>query len=195
MGVMPATPPCYSERLDDALRFVAHAFRHRVRKGTGIPYLTHLLAVMVLVAEHGGDEEQMLAALLHDYLEDIEGASTEEIDKRFGTRVARLVEALSDSTEHPKPPWEQRKRSYLEKLAREPAELKLVSAADKLHNARSLVRDFDDVGDALWERFTADRDQTLWYYKSVCTALGTDWEHPLLDELERTVAELCARAG
>jgi (p)ppGpp synthase/HD superfamily hydrolase len=181
--------------VDEALRFVADAFRHRVRKGTDIPYLTHLLAVAVIVAEHGGDEEQILAALLHDYLEDIEGASAEEVEKRFGSRVAHFVEALSDSTEHPKPPWEERKRSYLEKLAREPAELKLVSAADKLHNARSLLRDVDVVGDALWDRFTANREQTLWYYRSVCEALGTGWEHPLLDELERTVAELCRRAG
>jgi (p)ppGpp synthase/HD superfamily hydrolase len=184
---------CYSPRIDDALGFVAHAFRARVRKGTGIPYLTHLLAVMVIVAEHGGDEEQMLAALLHDYLEDIEGASAAEVEQRFGARVARLVEALSDSVEHPKPPWQERKQSYLDKLAGEPADLKLISAADKLHNARSLLRDHENVGEALWSRFTASREQTLWYYESVCVALGTGWQHPLLDELERTVAQLRQR--
>ena len=192
---MAAKPPCYSQRVDEALGFVADAFRHRVRKGTGIPYLTHLLAVMVIVAEHGGDEEQMLAALLHDYLEDIEGASSEEVEKRFGSRVARFVEALSDSSEHPKPPWEARKKAYLEKLAAEPAELKLVSAADKLHNARSLVRDYELVGEDLWSRFTADRDQTLWYYESVCQALGSGWQHPLLEELRGTVLELRSRVG
>jgi GTP pyrophosphokinase len=157
--------------------------------------LTHLLAVMVIVAEHGGDEDQMLAALLHDYLEDIEGSSVSEIETRFGVRVAQLVVALSDTTERPKPPWAARKRSYLAKLAHEPHELKLVSAADKLHNARSLVRDYLLVGETLWQRFTASREQTLWYYKSVVRALGTGWQHPLLVELEQSVDELWRVAG
>ena len=192
---MRAQVPCYSERIDDALAFVADAFRHQVRKGSGIPYLTHLLAVMVIVAEHGGDEDQMLAALLHDYLEDVEAGSAEVLEARFGARVAGWVVALSDTVVQPKPPWEARKRAYIEQLANESAELKLISAADKLHNARSLIRDHELVGDALWERFTASREQTLWYYRSVVAALGPGWQHPLLDELERTVAELVASAG
>lgn len=193
--MIAAVSPCYSERVDAALAFVAGAFRERVRKGSGVPYLTHLLSVMVIVAEHGGDEEQMLAALLHDYLEDIEGATEAEIRERFGERVARWVVALSDTTVHPKPPWEERKRRYLAALASEPAELKLVSAADKLHNARTLVRDYALVGEALWERFTASREQTLWYYRSVVAALGDGWSHPLLAELDETVRELHRRAG
>jgi (p)ppGpp synthase/HD superfamily hydrolase len=192
---MSERPPCYSERLDHALAFVARAFRHRTRKGTQIPYLSHLLAVMVTVAEHGGDEDQMLAALLHDYLEDIEGADARELEALFGERVTSFVLALSDSVGHPKPPWEERKQRYVRKLADEPSELKLISAADKLHNARSLVRDHALVGEALWQRFTATRAQTLWYYRAMLEALGTGWQHALLDELAQTVAELERAAG
>lgn len=186
---------CYSERVDAALGFVAAAFRHRARKGSNVPYLSHLLAVAALVAEHGGDEDQIVAALLHDYLEDIPGSSEGEVEQLFGARVARLVVALSDALEHPKPPWQERKQRYLDKLAHEPAELKLISAADKLHNARSLIRDHAQVGDALWQRFSASREQTLWYYRSVAQALGRNWSHPLLSELERCVDELLAVAG
>ena len=192
----PVSPPaCYSTRVDEALRFVADAFRHRVRKGTSVPYLSHLLAVMVIVAEHGGDEDQMVAALLHDYLEDIDGATPEKVRQLFGERVVRLVEGLSDSTVHPKPPWEERKRAYIANLRREPAELKLVSAADKLHNASSIRRDFRTHGPAVFERFTASREQTLWYYGEVVNALADGWAHPLLEDLVAEVALLRRETG
>lgn len=182
--------PCYSERLDRALAFAAAEFRHRVRKGSGIPYLTHLLGVMVIVAEHGGDEDQMIAALLHDYLEDIEGSSVEVLEQQFGERVAGFVVALSDTTVRPKPPWEERKRRYIEHLGAELPDLKLVSAADKLHNARSLLREHATVGDSIWDRFNATCDQTLWYYREVVRALGQGWQHPVLDELAGVVRAL-----
>jgi (p)ppGpp synthase/HD superfamily hydrolase len=181
---------CYSERVDRALGLVAAAFRTHARKGSNVPYLSHLLAVAALVAEHGGDEDQIIAALLHDYLEDVDGSASKEIEQHFGPRVAQLVLGLSDSTAKPKPPWEARKRGYLGALRSEPAELKLISAADKLHNALSMVRDYRVVGDELWERFTPSREQTLWYYRSVLVALGDGWTHPLLDELARAVDEL-----
>ncbi len=185
--------PCYSERLDQALSFAAREFRHRVRKGTGVPYLTHLLGVMVIVAEHGGDEDQMIAALLHDYLEDIEGSSVEALEREFGERVARFVVALSDTTVRPKPPWEERKRRYIEQVRMEPPDLKLVSAADKLHNASSLLREHADIGESLWDRFNATRDQTLWYYREIIRALGHEWQHPVLDELTTVVRALHER--
>lgn len=187
---MTQRPPRYSPRLDDALGFVADAFRHRVRKGTEVPYLTHLLQVMVHVAEHGGDEDQQIAALLHDWIEDIPGADRAVLEARFGERVAGFVVALSDSFGHPKPPWEERKRAYVAKLALEPPELKLISTADKLHNARSMVRDLKTIGDALWGRFTGNREQTLWYYREILAALGTGWSHVLLEELRDEVARL-----
>jgi len=177
----------YTQRLDDALALVASAFRTHIRKGSGVPYLTHLLQVMVTVGEHGGDEDQMIAALLHDYLEDIEPATGEEVEAQFGPRVRRLVEALSDSTTLPKPPWKERKLAYLEHLRDEPEDVKLISAADKLHNARSILRDLGEVGDALWDRFTGTKEQTLWYYRSIVVALGHDWDHPLVEELSVVV--------
>ncbi len=191
LAPMPATDcECYSRRLDDALGYAANAFRSHVRKGSGVPYLTHLLQVMATVGEHGGDEDQMIAAVLHDYLEDVEGARADDLEDRFGPRVRRLVEALSDATNHPKPPWEERKRGYLARLATEPAEVKLISAADKLHNARSLVRDLGQHGDALWDRFTASKEQSLWYYGAVIDALAQGWTHALLDELRSVVETL-----
>jgi len=186
-----ASAPLYTERVDRALDLAARAFRHQRRKGSQIPYLAHLLQVMVFVAEHGGDEDQMIAALLHDYLEDVHGARIADLESGFGPRVARLVCALSDAIEaETKPPWETRKRVYLEKLAREPAELKLISTADKLHNALSIHRDYALLREELWARFTASRTQTLWYYRCAVEALGTGWSHPLLDELRRVVREL-----
>lgn len=185
----------YSRRLDDALGFAADAFRPRVRKGTEIAYLTHLLQVMVTVAEHGGDEDQQIAALLHDYLEDIPGARAETLAERFGERVAWLVLRLSDAIEHPKPPWHERKRRYLAHLAQEPAEVKLISAADKLHNARCTVRDLRFLGDALWSRFTAPRSDQLWYYREVARALGSAWPHALVADLETEVGVLHTLCG
>ena len=192
---MTSEPAAYSERVDAALALVAGAFRHETRKGTTIPYLTHLLAVAALVGEHGGDEDQLVAALLHDYLEDIDGASAEAVEEAFGARVARLVVDLSDTVTQPKPPWEGRKIAYLLRLEGKPPELKLISAADKLHNATSILRDHLQEGDAVFDRFTPTREQTLWYYRSVITALGHGWSHPLLDELTAVVRTLHERTG
>jgi len=180
--------PMYSERLDRAVALATDAFRTHYRKGSGVPYLTHLFQVMVTVGEYGGDEDQMIAALLHDYLEDVRDATGEELDERFGPRVRRLVEQLSDTTDYPKPPWRERKEVYLEKLRNEPEELKLISAADKLHNARSILRDLRTIGEELWERFTGKKEGSLWYYGAVVDALGEGWAHPILEELRETVA-------
>lgn len=181
---------CYTRRLDRAVALATDAFRHTRRKATGIPYLSHLFQVMVYVAEHGGDEDQLIAAVLHDYLEDIDGASPDGLELEFGPRVARLVVALSDTTERPKPPWEPRKRAYLAHLREAPAEVKLISAADKLHNAESIHRDVRVVGDRIWDRFTASREQTLWYYREVVEALGAGWTSALLDRLRAEVDAL-----
>ena len=195
MGRSEVPEPCYSPRLDDALAFAANAFRHRVRKATGVPYLTHLLQVMVTVAEHGGDEEQQIAAVLHDYLEDIPGADRAEVTRRFGERVTVMVELLSDSTTHPKPPWKARKEQHLAEMTGAPAEVKLIFAADKLHNAHSLIRGHRLLGKTLWDRFTGTRDQSLWYYRTAVEALGTNWEHPVLAELREAVDTLHRVAG
>ena len=181
---------CYTRRLDRAVALATDAFRHTRRKEAEIPYLSHLFQVMVYVAEHGGDEDQLIAAVLHDYLEDIDGATAEALEVEFGPRVARLVVALSDTTERPKPPWEARKRAYLAHLRDAPAEVKLISAADKLHNAESIHRDVRVVGDRVWDRFTASREQTLWYYRELVDALGAGWMSPLLERLRAEVDAL-----
>jgi GTP pyrophosphokinase len=182
--------PCYGKSFDDALAYAAEAFRHTTRKATGIPYITHLLAVTALVGEHGGSEEQMIAALLHDVLEDVEGSTKADLAKRFGTNVAEMVEALSDATERPKPAWKERKTRYLARLEREDAQVKLVSAADKLHNLRSTLRDLDREGASLWARFNAGREEQIWYYRSAVQALAKDWDHPLVEELRMATESL-----
>ena len=188
-------PASWSPRVDDAVSFALDAFRGRTRKGTDIAYATHLLQVLVYVGEYGGDDDQLCAAVLHDWLEDIPGAERATLEARFGPRVAALVEALSDSTTHPKPPWRARKERYLAHLRQEPAELKLISAADKLHNCQTIRRDWEVVGEALWSRFTGGRDGTLWYYGAVAEALGHGWEHPLHRRLDAEVRSLFVAVG
>jgi len=185
--------PCYSPRLDAALLLATRAFRDRIRKGTNIPYLTHLLSVLVLVMEADAPEDVCIAAVLHDYVEDIEGATVQEVEDRFGARVASLVASCTDSREHPKPPWRGRKEAHLLKMASYDAETRLLLTADKCHNLSTILRDLDVVGDALWSRFTGGRDGTLWYYQSVCHVLGQGWSHPLLDRLRRDVDTLTRR--
>jgi (p)ppGpp synthase/HD superfamily hydrolase len=188
--------PFYGPKVGEALKLAADAFAPRARKGSGVPYLTHLLAVATLVMEHGGDEDQIVAAVLHDYLEDIPGASAEELESAFGARVAGIVRALSDATDATnKAPWKPRKLSYLAHLRGESADVKLVSAADKLHNARSIVEDHRRMGDEVFARFTASREETLWYYREVVLALADGFAHPLLDELRRAVRELHDATG
>jgi len=187
--------PCYSHRFDEAAAFAIHAFRNHVRKGNGIPYIAHLFHVAAIVAENQGDEDQLIAALLHDWLEDVEGARVDELRRRFGDRVAGLVLALSDSTGEPKPPWHQRKETYLAHLRTQGPDVKLVSVADKIHNISSIIRDYLSVGESLWGRFRGGRDGTLWYYRSVHAALAAGWDHPLVDALGEQVERLHQLAG
>jgi len=187
--------PLYSPRLGEALVFAAEAFRATRRKGSDVPYLTHLLAVAALVGENGGDEDQLIAAVLHDYLEDIPDASAAVLEKRFGHEVTRMVEGLSEIRGHPKPAWEVRKKEYLERLETAPPKVKLISACDKLHNVRSVRRALRTEGEKIWERFTRGRAGTLWYYGKVVEALSRGWDGEILAELRAEVAGLLAEAG
>lgn len=185
-----------TDRFDDALVYASRLHRNQRRKGTDIPYVAHLLAVAALVIEHGGDEDQAIAALLHDAAEDQGGAATlAEIEARFGSAVARIVGDCTDSWCEPKPPWRARKQAYLEKLAAKPEASLLVSLADKTHNARAILADRRQVGEAIWDRFTGGRDGTLWYYRSLAHCFGTVLPGPLADELQRTVAALASEPG
>ena len=186
-------------RFADAAAYAATLHRGQVRKGAGIPYISHPLAVASIVLEHGGDEDQAIAALLHDGPEDCGGQEVlDAIEERYGARVMRLVEALSDTVVTPKPPWRARKEAYIAHLRQEVAdEVLIVSMADKLHNARSILRDLEKLGDALWERFTGKRDGTLWYYRSLVDAYAVRGAQPadLLAELRSTVESIEARAA
>ena len=184
----------------DAVAYAAELHRDQVRKGTSIPYLSHLLSVSALVLEAGGDEEQAVAALLHDALEDQgERTSFGEIEERFGARVADIVRECSDTEEQPKPPWRARKEAYLDHLGQASGGAALVSAADKLHNARSIVGDLRSVGPSVWTRFNAGPEDQIWYYSRLVEVLQLRLpELRLVQELERIVEEmriLTLRAG
>jgi (p)ppGpp synthase/HD superfamily hydrolase len=156
------------ERFDRALLLASSLHRTQTRKESATPYIAHVLAVAALAIENGADEDQAIAALLHDAVEDQGGLPTAaRIRAEFGDRVADLVLGLTDATVVPKPPWAERKQRYLQHLADAPTDLLLVSACDKVHNARSIVEDHAVAGSQLWARFSGGRDGTLWYYRSL----------------------------
>jgi GTP pyrophosphokinase len=178
---------CFEEALTLAVRLHAS----QVRKGTAVPYIAHLLAVASLVLEQGADEDEVIAALLHDAVEDQGGEATlEEIRRRFGDRVAEIVDGCTDARTTPKPPWRGRKEAYLAHLSQAPAAVRLVSTADKLHNARTILADYRTLGEALWERFNGGREGTLWYYRSLVEAFRATGPSPLVEELDRVVLEI-----
>ena len=144
-----------------------------------------------IVLEHGGGENEAIAALFHDAVEDQGGPATRaEIHRRFGDQVATLVDGCTDAETVPKPPWRGRKDAYVSHIGGASASVHLISAADKLHNARSLLADYRQVGEALWDRFRGGRDGTLWYYRALVDAFRAAGPTPLVEELERTVGEL-----
>ncbi len=183
-------------RFDDALLLAHHWHRDQQRKVSGIPYISHLLAVAAIVLDHGGDEDEAIAALLHDAIEDQGGPQARaEILRRFGPRVTEIVDGCTDTDEVPKPPWRPRKEAYIAHLQHACPSNRLVSAADKLHNARSILQDYRQHGEAVWSRFAGGRDGMLWYLRAVTNALAAGGSLSVVDELERTVSELERLAG
>jgi GTP pyrophosphokinase len=183
-------PPKLGPRLQRAFRYAAEKHEGQSRKQTAVPYLSHLMAVASLVLEAGGDEDLAIAALLHDVVEDCGGEPRlRDVKKKFGPRVAKIVEGCTDTMEDPKPEWHQRKKNYLRELKTADADTRLVSAADKLHNVRSVVTDYRNEGEALWSRFNGGRDGTLWYYRALSDELKRT-PNRLTKELEIAVAEL-----
>jgi len=184
----------FSTRFDAAVAYARTIHADQVRKGTRIAYLAHLLSVAALVIEHGAaDEDLVIGALLHDAAEDHGGRPRlEDIGARFGDAVASVVEGCTDTFEDPKPPWRPSKEAYIEHLSQailrgEP--FVLVSLADKLHNARSILADVREFGPVMFERFTAGRDEQLWYYRSLVDAFRS-YPSRMAGELERVVAEI-----
>ncbi len=181
-----------SGKFEEALAYAAGLHARQVRKGTDIPYISHLMAVAGIALEHGADEDTAIAALLHDAIEDQGGDPTRrEIRRRFGERVADIVSGCTDAETIPKPPWRERKEKYVEHIrhANDGAVL-LVSAADKLHNARSILIDYRTEGDKVWERFNGGKKGALWYYGALVEAFRAHGTSPLIEELARTVSEL-----
>ena len=180
-------------RFEEALVFTTQLHAPQVRKGTDIPYVSHLLAVAGLALEYGANEDQAIAALLHDAVEDQGGAPTlAEIRRRFGETVAEIVDGCSDTDVIPKPPWRERKEAYIAHLFQASPGVRLVSACDKLHNARSILADYRVRGDEVFKRFRGGKEGVLWYYRSLVTVFRATETEPILliDELERVVAEL-----
>lgn len=189
-----------SERFDAALALAHRVHRRQARKGTEIPYIAHVLGVAALVLEYGGGEDEAIGALLHDVLEDVAefgGDLTvewlqEEILRGFGRGVLEIVEHLTDTTEHPRPSWPDRKARHLASLHQAPASALMVAAADKLHNVKALVRDYRELGEALWDRFNpeAGKGGTLGYYRSLVDLFKMRLPGALTDDLERAVIAL-----
>jgi (p)ppGpp synthase/HD superfamily hydrolase len=180
-----------SARFEEALILAVRWHAGQVRKETTIPYIAHLLGVASLVLEQGADEDEAIAALLHDAVEDQGGTvALEEIRRRFGDGVAEIVAGCTDAWTTPKPPWRERKEAYIAHLCQASASVRLVSAADKLHNARAILADYRALGEALWSRFNGGKEGTLWYYRALVETLRATDSTPLVEELDRTVSEI-----
>ena len=186
----------YGEKLGEALHYAVRVHRDQTRKGTQVPYVTHLLAVAAIVGENGGTEDEVVAALLHDAPEDQGGRERlEDIRERFGEEVAGIVAGCTDTYEDPKPPWRERKEAYVAHIGDAPEPVRLVSAADKLHNARTILADLRVVGDELWQRFTGGKEGTLWYYRALVAAFRAAGSNAVVEELDQVVSELERLAG
>jgi (p)ppGpp synthase/HD superfamily hydrolase len=187
-----------SNLLADALGFAIEAHAGQTRKGTDVPYVTHVMRVAALVIEHGGDAEQVAAALLHDTVEDCRDVTHEVVEVKFGAEVARIVHALTDTmpgdSPEKKSPWRVRKLAYVERLAGLDARGCLVAVCDKLDNLRSLADDLRADGPSTLERFSASPRQTRWYYETVRGVLD---EIPMLaaEEYDRLLAELAGHVA
>jgi hypothetical protein len=190
----PAPP--LGPRFDRAFAFARELHADQIRKETEIPYISHLMGVVSLVLEDGGGEDEAIAGLLHDAVEDQGGQQTlRRIRQLFGERVARIVAACSDTDVTPKPPWRERKEGYIAHLREPglPAGVVRVSLADKLHNARAMLFDLR-AGHDVFARFTAGREDQLWYYDALAGAFAEISDSPMVDELRRVVDEFRAHA-
>jgi len=178
-----------TSRFEEAIGFAFRLHAKQFRKGSDISYVSHILGVAALVIEDGGDEDQAIAALLHDAVEDQGGIEMLNlIRSKYGTRVAEIVDGCTDAYTIPKPPWKQRKVRYLDHLKEAGIDVLRVSLADKLHNAHSLLKDLDWIGEEVWSRFNGGRDGTLWYYGELIGIFqDSGFESPMINEFSRTL--------
>ncbi len=178
-------------RFHRAFLFAAQKHSGQTRKASTIPYIAHLMGVASLVLEAGGDEDLAIAALLHDVVEDCGGVPMlKEVRRRFGERVAKLVEGCTDADADPKPPWRERKDIYLRHLKTADGDTRLVSAADKLNNVRSIVSDYRAIGESVWSRFNGGREGTLWYYRTLRDIFLRHQQNRITRDFALAVSEL-----
>lgn len=195
----------FSEHFDQALAFAHQLHRRQVRKTSGVPYIAHPLSVAALVIEDGGSEDEAIAALLHDSLEDqarhYPGGERQmacDIEAKFGPEVRRIVEACTERTSEEeralsdkRERWRAHKRAYFEQIARGGASVNRVSCADSLHNVRTLVKDYGQKGESIWTRFqTRSGDDQVWAYRSAAEAFRAAGVGAMAEELMRAVEEL-----
>jgi (p)ppGpp synthase/HD superfamily hydrolase len=192
---MKKDAPLLSPRFALALHFTNQIHATQARKGLGAPYISHLMSVCGLVLEFGGDEDQAIAALLHDAAEDCGGRPMlDSIRIMFGDEVASIVDCCTDTFETPKPEWRPRKQAYIDRMRHEPEQARLVVTADKLHNLSSTLRDVRALGAEAWKYRMAETpngsaEKQLWYYRSCEQALSEGWSSPLLNEFSHAVEE------
>ena len=187
-----------TDRYDRALLYATQVHGGQLRKATTVPYFAHLMAVSATVLEYGGDEDQAIAGLLHDAVEDQGGRPRlNDIRNRFGARVADMVLACSDNVAEggsgqPKQDWQTRKERYIKHLHDLDRDILLISLADKTHNARSILRDLrkDEIGASIWQRFSQPKERTLWYYEELAETFKQLLPGQLANELADIVAEL-----
>ena len=180
-----------SPRFRHAFEYAATLHAADLRKGSRIPYLSHLLDVCAIVMRYGGNEDAVVAALLHDAAEDHGGyPRLVDIQRNFGKAVAAIVEECTDSTNTLKESWEVRKKNYVKHLPQASRGGLLVSAADKLSNVRAILADHYVIGDEVYKRFKRPKRRTLWYYNALSKAFTAHLGGDLSKEVRRTVAEL-----
>jgi len=192
-GGYPLRDVLLTDRFDQALVFASRVHRGQRRKGTDVPYISHLLAVCALVLEHGGDEDQAVASLLHDAPEDQGGRDMlDRIRDEFGPRIADLVAACSEPPELKDASWRARKDAFLRNLEDAPADALLVVAVDKVHNLACLLDDRHRIGDAVFDRFNGGKVGTLWYYGRLAETLAPSVPSPLALKLTEAARALQA---
>lgn len=177
-------------QFEKALIFATRLHADQTRKGDGTPYIGHLLSVTGLVIEDGGSEEEAIAALLHDAIEDQGGEATRRtILQQFGAEVTRIVEGCSEPFSSPKPPWKTRKLQYIAQLQNADESICRVSLADKLHNMRSLVKQYQQQGEVIWQAFHGGKEGTIWFYNELLDCYRSKINSPMLAELEKIITK------
>ncbi|OKH21456.1 phosphohydrolase [Hydrococcus rivularis NIES-593] len=184
-------PPKLTSRFEEALIYATQLHACQIRKASGVPYISHLLSVTALVLEDGGNEDEAIAALLHDAIEDQGGDKIrQEIYQKFGESVASIVEECTESDTIPKPPWKERKLAAIARLRDASPQVRRVIIADKLHNARSILVDWHRYGEEIWTRFKGGKEGTLWFYRAIIESDRNRGFNVLTEELDRVVKQL-----